>query len=124
MALNPRQFYAGEWLAWSGRTQADIAQEIGMTQSHLSEVISGSARYNEGIILRLAKALNIPAWMLLYGPPSTALRAAALLDQFAPDKLDAAERAMRAVAEAKASMPFDPGLMTKPKKRRGRPRRS
>jgi hypothetical protein len=61
--------------------------------------------------------------MLLYGPPSTALRAAALLDQFAPEKLDAAEKALRAVAEAKASMPFDPDLTT-PQRRRGRPRRS
>lgn len=120
-----REFYGEAWLAWSGRTQADVAAAIGMTQSHISEILSGRVRYNEGFIPRFAKELGIRPWLLFYGPPSAGLRAVNVLNQL--DQIDstALELATRALRDySTVGDGLADGNATPAPRRRGRPRRS
>jgi antitoxin component HigA of HigAB toxin-antitoxin module len=48
------------WLAETGTAQQDLAKVLGISQSHMSNVLSGKRRCSLRLALRLSKLTNVP----------------------------------------------------------------
>lgn len=68
-----RRFWLREWREYRGLTQVALATAISTTPSRVSEVETGSERYNETLLERCAAALDVPSWAIIMGPPEQVL---------------------------------------------------
>ena len=68
-----RHFYLRAWREWAGLSMGELARMIHTTHSRISEVESGAERYNETFLARVAKAIGVPEWAILMGPPERVL---------------------------------------------------
>lgn len=85
-STDDRQFFLREWREYRGMSAAALARAISTTHSRISEVETGSERYNETLLMRCAKALDVPAWAIILGPPSEALPFVELWMACPPDR--------------------------------------
>lgn len=58
-----------EWLASIGKRQEDVADELGVSQSAISRLLSRKAPYNQDVLERLARRYGWTPADLLRGPP-------------------------------------------------------
>lgn len=91
-----RRFWLRDWREWRGLTQAALASAISTTPSRVSEVESGSERYNETLLERCAVALNVPSWAIVMGPPPEVLPFLRLREAVPNDRLPEVERLISA----------------------------
>lgn len=66
-AVHPGEILREELLE-RGIKQKDIAQQIGVQETHLNEFIKGKRDLDEGLAMKLEKSLGIPfkTWMSLH----------------------------------------------------------
>lgn len=88
-----RRFYLRERRQAAGMTQAKLAEACGTTKGMISSLETGSARYNEDWLSKIAEALQIAPADLLVAPGG--LTAADRLDE----RLKAIVRAWQAMPE-------------------------
>lgn len=68
-----RPLYVGEWVAQSRRQQEDIAEEAGITDAYLSELMSGKKKNPSAHVLRsLSEVLGVTVNDFYRKPPSSA----------------------------------------------------
>jgi transcriptional regulator with XRE-family HTH domain len=68
-----RPLHVGEWIARSGRQQADIAESVGITDAYLSELMSGKKKNPSAhVLLALSEELGITINDFYRKPPSQA----------------------------------------------------
>lgn len=61
--------YIGEWIAYLGRRQVEVAERAGMSESQLSLVITGQRQYIQGKLEAIANELGIER-IDLFRPPT------------------------------------------------------
>lgn len=70
-----------------GLTLAQLADKIGISTPHMSEVERGLKNLNNHLITRLSAALDVPPEALLSGDtPASTVRLSAVLSQLGPDE--------------------------------------
>ncbi len=65
----PPRLYVGEWIARLGHKAGKVAIEVGITESYLSEIISGKKAPRAGILFAIADHLGITVDHLRHSPP-------------------------------------------------------
>ena len=112
-----RQFYLTAWREHRGLSKSELARIVGTTHSRISEIESGSERYNETILVLCAQALGVRPAILLLGPPEGISGLVALLDQIDESQTAAATAMLRGLADHKP-LAFDHGEPTTPPRRK------
>jgi transcriptional regulator with XRE-family HTH domain len=63
-----------------GLTQEALAERADTTQRHISQIENGDQQPGLPMLQGIAEALNMPAWVLLYGQPNIAIEILSLLE--------------------------------------------
>lgn len=58
-----------EWMAATGTNQQQLAKEIGISEPHLSNILSKSRRCSLYVALKLSKHTNVPIETIAEWPP-------------------------------------------------------
>jgi transcriptional regulator with XRE-family HTH domain len=66
---SPPRLYIGQWIAAVDRTQAEIAKAADITESYLSEIVSGKKYPSAAVIAAIADAIGVGWDALRREPP-------------------------------------------------------
>jgi hypothetical protein len=96
-------WYPNEWLAVTGKRQADLVKASGYDKSYVSLLLSGQKRWNETILHRFSKALGVSPGALLEDPRTKSGRIVAAAHNVPPERLEAALAMLEGLARKAAS---------------------
>ncbi len=90
-----RRIYLAEGLEVTGKTQRQVAEATGISESHLSLIASGKRQYTQQNLERIAEQLRIEPGELLYPPDRSPL--GRLILQMTQDEREQAARVIAAI---------------------------
>lgn len=118
-----RRTFLREWREFRKKTQSQLAEAIGVTKTHVSNIENGKRQYTQELLEAAAEYLETePALILNIDPeaPSGTWSLVEVLGRIPRDKQDDARRIMEALADA----PSDSAPVKAPAPARVRKRRS
>jgi len=69
-----------------GMTQEALAERADTTQRHISQIENGDQQPGLPMLQGIAEALDVPAWVLLYGQPTIAMKIVSLFTDCAEEE--------------------------------------
>ncbi|HVY86219.1 MAG TPA: helix-turn-helix domain-containing protein [Caulobacterales bacterium] len=121
MQTKRRRIYLREWREFRGKTQAQVAEALGVTKTHVSNIENGKRQYTQALLEAAAEYLQCePSHILNVDPakPDGIWSIWELAQQLPEDRRDDARRVMKALAE-KAPEKFE-AEPAKPKPKRAK----
>lgn len=119
MLRKRRRIFLREWRAYRNKTQAQVAEAIGVTKTHVSNIENGHRQYTQELLEAAAEYLQCqPSHLLNVDPtdPDGIWSIWEITARIPPEKREGAKRIMSALAEP-SSTPFEAESPPKPKRR-------
>jgi transcriptional regulator with XRE-family HTH domain len=121
MERKHRRIYLREWRLFRNKTQAQVAEALGVTKTHVSNIENGKRQYTQDLLEAAADYLGCdPAQIINVNPTlkDGIWSIWELASRLSPEKLGDATRIMRALAE-KPAEPFAAAPPKKTKRAKG-----
>ncbi len=123
MVKKRRRIYLREWRKLRNKTQAQVAEALGVTKTHVSNIENGKRQYTQQLLEAATEYLQCePAHLLNVDPanPDAIWSIWEIAARIPRDKLDDARRIMEALADpAKEPRDLDNAPAAPPRKRAG-----
>lgn len=106
MAIRERQkWFLREWRTHRGLTQERLAERLGTSKGHISDLEVGRRRYNQDQLEALAAALDCEPADLLIRNPANSEAVWSIWERVPPTKRDDALKILAALADEAAPRP-------------------
>jgi transcriptional regulator with XRE-family HTH domain len=102
----PPKLYLDEWIALRELTLEEVAERSGLSKTHVAQIKSGKRAWNERVLVKLARGLDLRDPLSLFRAPNAGgAERAAIWDRIPAARRDAADRAVDHALEAFADPP-------------------
>lgn len=88
--MTQQRFYLREWRTHRGLTQERLAERVGITKQHVSDLERARRQYNQGLLEAFAEALACEPADLLMRDPTAPQAIWSIWDQIPPTERDQA----------------------------------
>ena len=99
MTTRPPRFYLAAWIAHAELTLDEVAHRSGLSRTHVAQLKAGKRRWNEDVVLALARALDLVDALDLFRDPADVADIAGLLRRVPETMQPTARRILRGLAE-------------------------